>query len=66
MLKVDEGVGGPKLPVQLFARNQLAGVLEEADQDLHRLPFKPDLSTLPPEFARTQIKLEEPESDQTR
>ena len=65
MLKVDEGVGGPKFPVRLFARNQLTGVLEESHQDLNRLPFKPDLSALLPELARMQIKLEDPESDQT-
>ena len=66
MLKVDEGVGGPKFPVKLFARNQLTWVFEETDQDLNRLPFKPDFSALPLELARTQIKLEDPESDQTR
>ena len=66
MFKVDEGVGGPKFPVKLLARNQLAGVLEETNQDLNRLPFKPDFSALPLELARTQIQLEDPESDQAR
>jgi hypothetical protein len=52
--------------VKLFARHQLAGVFEETDQHLNRLPFKPDFSTLPLKLARAQIKLENPESDPTR
>jgi hypothetical protein len=48
--------------VKLFARNQFTRVFEETDQDLNRLPFKPDFSALLLELARTQIKLEDPES----
>jgi hypothetical protein len=66
MFKVDEGVGGPEFPMKLLARNQLTGVVEETDQDLNRLPFKPDFSALPLELAGTQIKLEDPESNQPR
>ena len=66
MFKVYEGVSGPEFPVKLFARNQLTGVFEKTDQNLDRLPFKPDLAALLLEFARTQVKLEDPESDQTR
>ena len=66
MFKVHEGVSGPEFPVKLFARNQLTGAFEETDQNLDRLPFKPDFAALLLEFARTQVKLEDPESNQTR
>src|SRR5579863_5276253 len=66
MFKVYEGVSGPEFPVKVFARNQLAGAFEEADQNLDRLPFKTDFASLLLEFPRTQVKLEDPESDQTR
>ena len=66
MFKVDEGVGGPEFPVKLLPRNQLTGVFEETNQDLDRLPFKPDFSAPLQELARPQIKLEEPESNQMR
>lgn len=38
----------------------------EPNQSLDRLPFKPDFAALLLEFARTQVKLEDAESDQTR
>jgi hypothetical protein len=65
MFKVHESVSGPEFPVKLFARDQLTGAFEETDQDLDRLSFKPDFAALLLEFARTQVKLEDPESDQT-
>jgi hypothetical protein len=66
MFKVYEGVSGPEFAVKLFARNQFTGVFEKADQNPDRLPFKPDLAALLLEFARTQVELKDPESDQTR
>jgi hypothetical protein len=51
--------------VQFFAGNQLTGILEETDQDLNGLSFQPDLSTVFPEFTRTQVEFEDPESDET-
>ena len=60
MFKVDEGVGGPEFPVKLFARNQLTGVFQKTDQNLDRLPFKPDFAALLLEFARTQSRARRP------
>jgi hypothetical protein len=65
MFKVYERVSGPEFPVKLFTRNQLAGVFQKTDQNLDRLPFKPDFAALLLEFARVQVKLEDPESNQT-
>src|SRR5579864_7225672 len=66
MFEVYEGVSGPEFPVKLFARYQLTGVFEKTDQNLDRLPLKPDFAALLLEFARTHVKLEDPESNQTR
>ena len=49
--------------MKLFARNQFTGILKKADKNVYRLPFKPDSAALPPEFARTHVKLEDPEPD---
>src|SRR5580700_3758488 len=46
MFKIHKGVCRPELAVKLFARNQLAGALEEANQNLDRLPLQPDLAAL--------------------
>src|SRR5205823_7996041 len=44
----------------------LTGAFEQTDENPDRLPFNPDLAALLLEFARTQVKLEDPESNQTR
>ena len=52
--------------MKVFAGNQLAGVFEKTDENLDGLPFQPDFAALFLEFARTQVKLKDPESNQTR
>src|ERR1700722_11222143 len=66
MFKIHKGVCRPELAVKLFARSQLAGVLEQTNQNRDRLPFQPDLAALLLKFARTQIKLEDAEPNRTR
>jgi hypothetical protein len=66
MFKVYECVSRPEFPVKLVARNQFTGIFEKTDQNLDRLPFKPDFAALLLEFARTQVELEDPESDHAR
>jgi hypothetical protein len=39
MFKIHIGVSRPESPLKLFARNQLTGILEKADENLHRLPL---------------------------
>jgi hypothetical protein len=43
VVKVNERVRWPQLPAQFLARNDLAGSLQQADQDLKRLLLQPDL-----------------------
>ena len=62
LLKVHKCIGRPEFLVKRFAGNQFARIFEEAEEDLNRLPFQPDLAALFLEFARTQIELEDPES----
>jgi hypothetical protein len=52
--------------VKRFAGYQFARILEEAEEDLNRLTFQPDLAALFLEFARSQIELEDPESYEMR
>jgi hypothetical protein len=61
LLKVHKCIGRPEFLVKHFACNQFARIFEETDEDPDRLPFQPDLAALFPEFARTQIELEDPE-----
>src|SRR5579864_4828301 len=65
MFKIHEGVRRPELSSKLFASNQLSRVLEQTHQNLHRLPFQPDLAALLLEFGRTQIKLEDAEPNRS-
>jgi hypothetical protein len=62
MFKIHVGVSRPQSPVKLFARDQLTGILVKADKNLYRLPLKPDFAALLPEFARTHVDFEDPES----
>jgi hypothetical protein len=48
MFKIHVSVGGPEFPAKLFARNQLTGAFEKADQNLDRLPLQPDFAALLP------------------
>jgi len=65
MFKIHIGVSRPEPLAKLVARNQFAGAFEKADQNLNRLPLQPDFTALLPELPRTQVKLEEPESQRT-
>ena len=66
MFKIHVGVSGPESLAKLVARNQLAGILEKAEKNLYGLPLKPDFAALLPEFSRTQIDLEDAESEGSR
>ncbi len=49
LLKIDEGSPLPQMPLQLFAAEDLARLLEQNREDLQRLALKPDPI---PEFAQ--------------
>src|SRR5580704_7042733 len=63
MFKIYIGVSGPQSPVKFLARNQLTRILEKANKNMYRLPLETDFAALLPEFARTHVKLKNPESD---
>lgn len=51
VLEVDEGVGGPQTVAQLAARDQIAGTLDQGDQQLYRLIGKADARAGPSQLA---------------
>src|ERR1700719_1141542 len=65
VFEVHVSVGGPEFSAKLFARNQLTGTLQKADQNLNRLPLQTDFAALLRQLRRTQVKLEQPKSQRT-
>src|SRR5438093_9200829 len=61
VLKVDKDIGGPQPVLQLFARDDLAGPLNQRQQHLQRLSLQPDLDAVLPQLARARLELEDPE-----
>lgn len=62
MLEVDEGVGGPQLLGDLFARDQFAGVVQQHAQDLKWLGIKPDPYTLAAKLSGYGVSLKNSEA----
>ena len=58
MVEVDEGVGGPELLLQLFARNHFAGAFEQQRQNLEGLALQAQLHAALAQFACAEIELE--------
>src|SRR5262249_23026870 len=61
-LEVDEGVGGPDLPLQLVARHQLPGPAREGGEDLGRLGLQAHPRALGDQLARVRVELEAAEA----
>jgi len=55
--------GRPYPGRQLFARNQLPGMLQKREQNLQRLVVEADSLALPHELARSRIKFESTEAE---
>jgi hypothetical protein len=58
VVEVNERIGGPKLLLQLFARDDFAGTLQQQRQHLKRLPLQTQLHAVLAQLARAQIELE--------
>jgi hypothetical protein len=57
VVEVDEGVGRPEFLLQLFARDHLAGALQQQRQDLKWLLLQAQLDSVLAQFARVEIEL---------
>jgi len=62
-VKLDKCVSGPQPLLQFFARDHLAGILEQQGQDAERLFLQRDLQAVLPEFPGFDVHLEGPEPD---
>jgi len=63
VLNVNEGLGIPKLHAQLFARDNLAGLLKQRDKNLKGLLLEFDFDAGFAKFARLKIELEKTKSE---
>jgi hypothetical protein len=63
VLNVNEGLGIPKLHAQLFARDNLAGLLKQGDKNLKGLLLEFDFDAGFAQFARLKIELEKTKSE---
>jgi len=59
MLIVNEGAVRPELPGDILARQQLARLLQQHQQNLEWLCVQLDADTLPAEFARSSVGLKD-------
>src|SRR5215469_2486063 len=66
VVEIHESVCGPKFFLKFLTGYDLAGVLKQHYQDLEGLFLKPDLQAVLAQFARTQIHLEDAESESPR
>src|SRR5579862_3567440 len=57
VIKIDEGVRRPDLPLQLFAGHDLAGVLDQDGEHLQRLASQAQLHTAFSQLSRTSVEL---------
>ena len=55
VIEVDEGVRGPELLLQFFARDDIAGAVEENGQHLERLPLQAQFGSAFAEFAGAEV-----------
>ena len=65
-VEVDERVVGPECGAQGFARDQLARMFQQQEEDLPRLILQPDAMPSVPEVARLDVELENAKSDEAR
>jgi hypothetical protein len=59
VVEIHEGVGWPQLLAQLFARDHLAGALEQQGQHLKGLLLQAQLRTILAQLARGEVQLED-------
>jgi hypothetical protein len=58
LIEVDEGVGGPDSPLQLFAGHNVTGALKQCAQELERLNLQFDPEAVAMQFARPEPDFE--------
>ncbi|HMF95548.1 MAG TPA: hypothetical protein VKE96_14705 [Vicinamibacterales bacterium] len=62
MVEVDESVGGPELPAQFFAGDDVATAAKEQDKDVERAAAQLQRATLLSHLARAFVDLEKTEA----
>ena len=62
VVEVDEGVGGPELLLQLFARDDVSGMIEEQSEHLEGLALQAQLDATLAQFSRAEVELEDSET----
>jgi hypothetical protein len=58
VFKINEGIGGPELLLDIFPRYHLAGPVEECDENLEGSFLKPYLGAVATHFPTSKVHLE--------
>jgi hypothetical protein len=58
LIEFDNGFAGPEFAPDFLARDQIAGPLQEHEQDLKRLILQPDFRASFTQFPRADVKFE--------
>jgi hypothetical protein len=66
VVEVDEGIGGPEYPAEIFAADEFAAVLEEIDKHPERLLADTDGNAVAPQLEIASINFKDTETPDLR